>query len=116
MIFKVKSYISSKNLYHLSCYTHLECDRDQTSGACLDWPEVCNGKVDCIDGVHDDELCWQLEINDCDDKTEFPCHNGLCIPLNVLRDDEDNVDCIDRTDELLKKNHRVMRRSHVSRI
>ena len=38
----------------ISCYEHLQCnrggDRGQTPGTCLDWREVCDGKVDCIDG------------------------------------------------------------------
>ncbi len=92
------------------CYTHLQCDRvgDQgrTPGACLDWREVCDGKVDCIDGAQDEEPCWQLELNECDEKKEFRCHNGLCIPLAFLHDDESNSDCLDRSDELfsMKKN------------
>jgi hypothetical protein len=93
------------NLNSLTCYKHLQCDRvgdrGQTPGACLDWREVCDGKVDCIDDGHDEELCWQLEINNCDDNTEFRCHNGLCIPLAFLHDDEINADCLDRSDEQL---------------
>jgi hypothetical protein len=89
---------------HLPCYAHLKCDRvgdhGKTPGACLEWREICDGKVDCIDGGHDEEQCWQLEINECDRETEFRCHNGLCIPLIFLNDDERNADCLDRTDKL----------------
>jgi hypothetical protein len=74
-------------------------DHGKTEGACLDWREICDGKVDCINGGHDEEQCWQLEINECDSQTEFRCHNGLCIQLNFLNDDEKNADCLDRTDE-----------------
>jgi hypothetical protein len=88
---------------HLPCYVHLKCNRvsdhSRMVGACLDWREICDGKVDCIDGGHDEEQCWQLEINECDSETEFRCHNGLCISLNFLNDDENNADCLDRTDE-----------------
>ena len=38
-------------------------------------------------------------MNDCDDKTEYRCQNGLCIPLAFLQDDEMNPDCLDRSDE-----------------
>jgi hypothetical protein len=103
MIFDNKKDYRLMNLNNLPCYKHLQCDRvgdhDQTPGACLDWREVCDGKVDCLDSGHDEELCWQMEINECDDKTEFRCHNGLCIPLTFLHDDRDNADCLDRTDE-----------------
>jgi hypothetical protein len=104
-IFQRKLAPTSWNSSTLSCYTYLQCDRvggrGQTPGACLDWREVCNGKIDCVDGGHDEELCWQLETNDCDDNTEFRCHNGLCIPLAFLRDDGMNADCLDRSDESL---------------
>ena len=87
----------------LSCYIYLQCnragDRGESGDVCLDWREVCDGKIDCIDGGHDEDLCWLLEINDCDDKTEYRCQNGLCIPLAFLQDDEMNSDCLDRTDE-----------------
>ncbi|CAF3096091.1 unnamed protein product [Rotaria sp. Silwood2] len=88
---------------NLPCYTHLQCDRagdhGQTPSVCLDWREICDGKMDCLDGGHDEEYCWQLEINECDRETEFRCHNGLCIPIAFLHDDLKNADCLDRTDE-----------------
>ena len=93
------------SLSTVSCYTYLQCDRvgdqGESGNACLDWREICDGKVDCIDGGHDEDLCWHLEINECDDKTEYRCHNGLCIPLAFLQDDEMNPDCLDRSDEIL---------------
>jgi hypothetical protein len=92
-----------KAVHKVSCYMHLQCDRagdhGQRSGACLDWREVCDGKVDCLDGGHDEEQCWQLEINECDNETEFRCHIGLCIPLDFLNDDLGNADCLDQSDE-----------------
>jgi len=50
------------HLQHFPCYVHLNCNRvsdhgNNTSGACLDWREICDGKVDCIDGGHDEEQC-----------------------------------------------------------
>jgi hypothetical protein len=105
LLFTRKADYDSRDLIILPCYTHLQCDRvgdhGRTPGACLDWREVCDGKVDCIDGGQDEEPCWQLELNECDEKTEFRCHNGLCIPLAFLRDDEINADCLDRSDEPL---------------
>ncbi|CAF2975188.1 unnamed protein product [Rotaria sp. Silwood2] len=87
----------------LPCYTHVQCDRTgdrgQTPSACHDWREICDGKVDCLDGGRDEEQCWQLEINECDNETEFRCHNGQCIPRGFLNDDMRNPDCLDQSDE-----------------
>jgi hypothetical protein len=80
--------------YNVTCYIHLNCT---TSWMCLDWREICDRKVDCLDGS--DELnCWQLEINECE-KDEYRCYNGQCIPLDFFHDAVINPDCLDRTDE-----------------
>lgn len=104
-IFYIERFDSREHVDILSCYTHLECNhvghRGQTLGACLGWREVCDGQVDCIDGGQDEEFCWHLEINECDEKKEFRCQNGMCIPLPFLYDDEINPDCLDQSDEPL---------------
>ena len=86
-----------------TCYIHLQCNRVvghvKIPGACLDWREICDGKIDCIDSTVDEEQCWQLEINECDDDTEYRCHNGLCISVEFFHDDIYNADCLDRSDE-----------------
>ncbi|CAF1023668.1 unnamed protein product [Adineta steineri] len=79
-----------------SCYVHLTCDRG--SPMCLDWREICNGQIDCIDDGADEAQCFLLEINECADD-EYRCHNGLCIPLNFYKDDAQHPDCLDRSDE-----------------
>ncbi|CAF4077255.1 unnamed protein product, partial [Adineta steineri] len=79
-----------------SCYVHLTCDRG--SPMCLDWREICNGQIDCIDGGADEAQCFLLEINECADD-EYRCYNGLCIPLNFYKDDTQHPDCLDRSDE-----------------
>ncbi|CAF0839228.1 unnamed protein product [Adineta steineri] len=94
----------------LTCYTHLQCDRG-TPLICLDWTDICNGIIDCLDGGQDEEDCWQLEVNDCLD-TEYRCRNGQCIPKDFYRDDEYNtgdmmnLDCLDGSDELFDDNKR----------
>ncbi|UJR29387.1 hypothetical protein I4U23_010599 [Adineta vaga] len=78
----------------VTCYTHLNC---QTSYLCLDWREICDRKIDCLDAS--DELnCWQLEINECNEN-EYRCYNGQCIPKEFFHDGLINPDCLDRTDE-----------------
>ncbi|CAF1381200.1 unnamed protein product [Adineta steineri] len=86
--------------YHptnLTCYTHLQCDRGNFP-SCLDWTEICDGVIDCLNGGLDEKDCWQLEINECNED-EFRCSNGLCIPQSFYGDlEQDNYDCIDGSD------------------
>ncbi len=42
-----------------TCYRFLNgCNH----GLCLDWCEICDGKIDCLNG-EDEEWCNQLEVN-----------------------------------------------------
>ncbi|CAF2911760.1 unnamed protein product, partial [Rotaria sp. Silwood2] len=43
------------------------CNRGGPFPACLDWCEICDGKVDCIEEDIDEKDCDQLEINECKD-------------------------------------------------
>jgi hypothetical protein len=82
---------------NLTCYTHLQCYRGP-SPSCLDWTEICDGQVDCLAGGLDEEHCWQLEINECDEN-EFRCGNGQCIPESFYGElDTENYNCIDGSD------------------
>jgi hypothetical protein len=98
-IFETQEFFFRTTIHKISCYIHLQCDRGKTPDACLDWREVCNGKVDCLGGGYDEEHCWQLEVNECDNETEFRCHIGLCISVAFLNDDRYNADCLDQSDE-----------------
>ena len=82
MIFIV---IYEYNPTNFTCYTHLKCNRGPFP-SCLDWTEICDGKIDCLDGGFDEEHCWQLEINECKDN-EYRCKNGQCIPKSFYQDD-----------------------------
>ncbi|CAF1464938.1 unnamed protein product, partial [Adineta steineri] len=84
-----------------TCYTHLECNRG-TSTACLDWTEICNGHIDCLNDGIDEKHCWQLEINDCEEN-EYRCNNGECISKMFYREGPHHFDCIDRSDEDYKR-------------
>ncbi|CAF3166647.1 unnamed protein product, partial [Rotaria sp. Silwood2] len=101
IIFQLKNdfYFKQLNRYtNLSCYIHLVCNRGHAP-LCLDWREICDGRVDCLNDGVDEEYCWQLEINECS-KNEYRCHNGAhCIPEKFLHDDPINPDCLDRSDE-----------------
>lgn len=80
------------------CYVHLRCDRGG-SLLCLDWREICDGHVDCLDGGLDEAFCFDMEINECAE-TEYRCHNGLCIPDVFWNDGLGDADCLDRSDEI----------------
>jgi len=43
---------------------------------CLDWTDICDGKIDCMNGGVDEKHCWQLEMNDCQNN-EYKCYNGI---------------------------------------
>ncbi|CAF4011362.1 unnamed protein product [Rotaria magnacalcarata] len=95
---------------NFTCYSHLQCNRGHPP-SCLDWTEVCNGQIDCIDGGFDEEYCWQLEINECSDN-EYRCANGQCIPKPFFQDDTYLPDCLDGTDEVrkpFKEDHKCIR-------
>jgi hypothetical protein len=66
--------------------------------SCLDWSEICDGKIDCLDSGVDEEHCWQLEIHECNDN-EYRCMNGQCIPKSFFRDQDQIIDCIDSSDK-----------------
>ncbi|CAF1326178.1 unnamed protein product [Adineta ricciae] len=80
----------------VTCYEHLQCNRGPRP-MCLDWTEICNRQVDCIDSEIDEEHCWQLEMNQCKD-TEFQCPNGQCVPRIFVQDNINVVECLDEFD------------------
>ncbi|CAF1221605.1 unnamed protein product [Adineta ricciae] len=82
-----------------TCYEHLPCNRG-TPPVCLDWTEICDGRVNCIDGEEDEEHCWQLEINECEEK-EYRCANGQCIDREFFRDGRIWY-CLDGSDKDLR--------------
>ena len=42
---------------NLTCYVHLSCHRGP-SPSCLDWTEICDGQIHCLDGGQDEKHCW----------------------------------------------------------
>ncbi|UJR11756.1 hypothetical protein I4U23_015937 [Adineta vaga] len=80
----------------LTCYEHLECDRGPLP-SCLDWTDICDGKIDCFNDGLDEKYCWKTEINECNED-EFRCLDGQCIPLTFLREEQSHVDCLDISD------------------
>ena len=86
--------IDSDGLLSVPCYIHIECDRGGSS-LCLDWREICDGHVDCLNDGIDELNCIEMEINECDED-EYRCHNGLCITEEY----SNGGDCLDRSDEI----------------
>jgi hypothetical protein len=66
---------------------------------CLDWREICDRKIDCING-EDEQWCDQLEMTICP-QNEYRCHyGGQCIPLSFSKDNRLSIDCLDGSDEI----------------
>ena len=90
-------------MVQVPCYVLLKCHRDGQPW-CLDWREVCDGKVDCFDEKLDEESCFDMEINECSDD-EYRCHNGLCISQEFWQDGAGDTDCLDRSDTATDLNY-----------
>ncbi|CAF1456727.1 unnamed protein product [Adineta steineri] len=85
-----------------SCYTQLPCDYIYPYPLCLDWREVCDGKMHCLNRAPDEENCFELELNECPNPDEYRCHNGAqCISRDFWYEDKAHPDCLDRSDEIL---------------
>ncbi|CAF4070713.1 unnamed protein product [Adineta steineri] len=84
------------DIFNGTCYILLECNRGGPS-MCLDWREICDGRIDCLNGGVDEIQCFNLEINECNEN-EYRCHNGLCIPKIFLEMDSHEAQCLDRSD------------------
>lgn len=76
-----RSYTSSSKVTQRTCYVHVKCDQGGPS-ICLDWREVCNGRIDCLDGGLDELHCFELEVNECGEN-EFRCLNGCVLEKNI---------------------------------
>jgi len=78
---------------------HINCTRGNYSW-CLDWREICDGKVDCWPEPIDEQQCYELERNECNEG-QYRCRNGQCIPQEYVLDNPVDPDCLDTTDETL---------------
>ncbi|CAF1495695.1 unnamed protein product [Adineta ricciae] len=87
----IRSYYSQQRYGEelLTCYTHLQCNRGSIP-VCLDWTEICDEKIDCMDEV-DEKDCWPLMYDRCD--------NGQCVPSRFVRN-VPHFEDLDRSDEL----------------
>lgn len=94
---------SSELPVEVPCYVLLECHRNGQRW-CLDWREICDGNIDCIDEGIDEQSCFDLEINECNDN-EYQCHNGLCISHEFWENGEGDVDCLDQSDNVIEKSY-----------
>lgn len=99
-IFLQRDYIEpSSNLTTGTCYRFLENCNSKLWPLCLDWREVCDGKVDCKD-AEDEQGCEQLETSTCADN-EYRCHfGGQCISEAFNHDNRYSTDCLDGSDEM----------------
>ena len=89
-------YQEQYNPSHLTCYTHLVCNRG-SGEACLGWTEICDGYVDCLNDAVDEKYCWPLQTSECA-TDEYRCDNGQCISKVFLDDDPNAFECLDQSD------------------
>lgn len=81
-----------------TCYGLIDDCNDRSWPFCLDWREICDGKIDCRNG-DDEKWCDQLESHQCREN-EYQCHyRGQCIPLKFVKDSRKSIDCLDGSDE-----------------
>lgn len=80
------------------CYVHLNCTRNNYSW-CLHWEDICDTRIDCWPEPIDEEHCFELENNECDED-EYRCRDGQCIPQRYYMDSSIGFDCLDGTDEI----------------
>jgi len=94
-----KMFLSNEGYTQIStCYVHLQCDYG-TRSICLDWTDICNGQINCLNDGIDEKDCWQLEVNQCNDD-EYRCTNGICIPNIFYNDKTHTFNCLDTSDYL----------------
>ncbi|CAF1199732.1 unnamed protein product [Adineta ricciae] len=73
----------------------MDCE-ECNSVICLDWREICDGKIDCSNGL-DEYHCYNLEKNECNPDSEYRYSNGQCIDKILYRNHY--YDCMDDSDE-----------------
>ena len=93
------STITSDYTGTLTCYIHLECDYG-TKSACLDWTDICDGQINCLNDGIDEKYCWELEINQCNED-EYRCKIGQCMAKSFYDDGSIIPDCIDTENNLI---------------
>ncbi|UJR19288.1 hypothetical protein I4U23_022417 [Adineta vaga] len=94
---RTKMTYSQVNSTNVTCYQGLISQICNQTVICLDWRQICDGVIDCANGIDENE-CLSLESNQCDDQTnEYRCMDGRCIARNFLFDKQ--FDCMDKTDE-----------------
>ncbi|CAF1533816.1 unnamed protein product [Adineta steineri] len=97
-----------------TCYIYLKCNRGSPY-ICLDWHEICDGKVDCLDGGEDEKYCLELELNTCEEN-EYQCRNGMCVNNVFLLDELNSFispECLDTSDEHLHEGRASCRKSNL---
>ncbi|CAF1166729.1 unnamed protein product [Adineta ricciae] len=80
----------------LTCYIDLECDLRSTT-RCLDWTNICDGTVDCLNNQIDEKYCSQMKMSECKEN-EYRCRDGQCIPVEFFGDNQYIFDCLDKSD------------------
>ncbi|CAM4742597.1 unnamed protein product [Rotaria magnacalcarata] len=82
-----------------TCYRFVANCNHELWPLCLDWREICDGKIDYRNGK-DEHWCEQLETTKRSDYDEYRCHyGGQYIPRAFKRDNHYSSDYLDGSDE-----------------
>ncbi|CAF1391268.1 unnamed protein product [Adineta ricciae] len=60
-----------------TCYRFIENCQGKSWLFCLDWREICNRRIDCLNS-EDERYCEELKLNECNEN-KYRCHNSQCI-------------------------------------
>ncbi|CAF0870661.1 unnamed protein product [Didymodactylos carnosus] len=85
-------------IINATCYQQCPDMINKTKVKCLDWREVCDGKIDCWDAIDESSMCFELERNHCNNELEYRCRMGTCISKSFAFDIY--PDCMDDSDEV----------------
>jgi len=72
-------HFQNSNQMPMTCYKHLECNLGGST-TCLDWRNICNGQIDCLNDAIDEKDCWKLKVKQCKENERL-CLNGQCMKI-----------------------------------
>ena len=61
-------------LWHVYLLLSVHVYRIYPLSICLEWSEIYDGKIDCLNNDIDEKNCFQVELNECNED-EYRCHN-----------------------------------------
>ncbi|CAF1456409.1 unnamed protein product, partial [Didymodactylos carnosus] len=95
---QARKWTGIRRTINATCYQQCPDMINKIKVECLDWREVCDGKIDCWHAIDESSMCFELERNHCDNELEYRCRMGTCISKSFGFDIY--PDCMDDSDEV----------------